>query len=91
MRRFLSYGLLGIGLIAASSYQLSVTKYQPTAIKSQIQYKVYDLPNSRVHTVLIPANSRFQVTVELSNNVDILDTFTNKYQALGVLNAGFLT
>jgi hypothetical protein len=57
---------------------------QPT-----LHYQVYELPNSRVYALRIPAKSQFRVKVALSPTVDTLETFAKKYQALAVLNGGF--
>jgi hypothetical protein len=54
-----------------------------------IQYNFYALPQSLVHTLLIPARSRFSVVPALSDQVDTLAGFAQKHQAIAALNGGF--
>jgi hypothetical protein len=54
-----------------------------------IRYKAYNLPSSVVHTLLIPAQSRFLVTVALSPELDTLENFAQTSKAIAALNGGF--
>jgi hypothetical protein len=54
-----------------------------------IRYELHTLPQSVVHTLLIPAQSRFSVTPALSSELDTLESFAQKHHAFAVLNGGF--
>jgi Phosphodiester glycosidase len=97
--RLISLIILGIAVAIAISFiasQISLNKPSPKNLsatasvpKPSLQYKVYNLPKSTVHTLLIPAKSPFQVSVALSTTVDRIETFAQKHQAIAVLNGGF--
>lgn len=73
--------------------------------ESRISYELHTLPQSVVHTLLIPAQSQqtqtsgsqrelrrlrqFTVTPALSSELDTLKSFAKKYHAFAVLNGGF--
>ena len=75
--------LLGVG-IAIASIQLFIPLRGSVPT---LQYKVYSLPYSLVHTVVIP--KRFVVKTALSPTVDTLENFAHRYRAIAVLNGGF--
>lgn len=86
------------GLILAIALLVLVrtrpTQSVPTAtptptVKASLQYQVYQLPDSIVHTLVIPAKSRYVVTGAVSATVDDLATFAQQHEAIAVLNAGF--
>ncbi|MGH2416409.1 MAG: phosphodiester glycosidase family protein, partial [Microcystaceae cyanobacterium] len=54
--------------------------------KTTPHYKVYELPRSTVHTLLVPAKSQFSVKVVLSPTVDTLETFARRHHAIAILN-----
>ncbi len=54
-----------------------------------IRYESHTLPQSVVHTLLIPAQSRFLVTPALSQSLDTLGNFAQRNRAVAVLNGGF--
>lgn len=96
--RLLDLFVLGVAVaIAISSISSQIPPKKPSprdlpataSVVPKLQYKVYHLPKSTVHTLLIPANSRFQVSVALSSTVDKIETFARQYQAIAVLNGGF--
>lgn len=61
----------------------------PQTLKPEIQYNSYSLEQSIVHTLLIPASSHFSVTPALSPELDTLESFAQKHQAIGAINGGF--
>uniref|UniRef100_B8HPB3 Phosphodiester glycosidase domain-containing protein n=1 Tax=Cyanothece sp. (strain PCC 7425 / ATCC 29141) TaxID=395961 RepID=B8HPB3_CYAP4 len=97
MKRCFSLGLplvIGLGLIGsttactqtsttASSAPVAPTPPQP------LQYKVYSLPHSKIHTLVIPAGSTYEVTAAIAPDVQPLATFAQQHQAIAVLNGGF--
>ncbi len=54
-----------------------------------VRYKAYNLPSSVVHTLIIPVQSRFLVTVALSPQLDTLKNFAQTSKAIAALNGGF--
>ncbi|WP_313949371.1 phosphodiester glycosidase family protein [Leptolyngbya sp. FACHB-261] len=54
-----------------------------------LQYNTHSLEQSLIHTLLIPSGSRFSVLPALSQSVEPLADFAQKYQAVAVLNGGF--
>ena len=92
--------IVWLGLIATSLGILLLFKPHhepPTATSSaprpapeqDIRYNAYTLDQSVVHTLLIPAKSRFSVTPALSQKLDSLERFVQKHKALGAINGGF--
>ena len=73
--------LLGVGIAITSS------QFIPLRAVPALQYKVYSLPDSFVHTVVIP--KRFEVKTALSPTVETLENFAHRYGAIAVLNGGF--
>jgi hypothetical protein len=60
----------------------------PTPEK-EIQYNSYTLEQSVVHTLSIPASSRFLVTPAVSQQLSTLESFAQKHQAVAAINGGF--
>ena len=58
------------------------------SLEQEVQYKSHILPQGIVHTLLIPAQSRFVVTPALSE-LDTLESFAQKHRAIAALNGGF--
>ena len=52
-------------------------------------YRVYELPHSRVHTLRIPAQGKFEVTVAVSPKLMTVTEFATKNRAIAALNGGF--
>lgn len=59
------------------------------ATKTPVRYQSYNLPSSIVHTLVIPPESQFAVSVALSPELDRIENFAQKHQAIAVLNGGF--
>lgn len=94
--------LVGLGMVvlsisrsqptsAPSSLVLPMSASSSTVMPSleqEVQYKSHILPQGIVHTLLIPAQSRFVVTPALSE-LDTLESFAQKHRAIAALNGGF--
>jgi hypothetical protein len=52
-------------------------------------YRVYELPHSTVHTLRVPVQGNFEVTVAVSPNLRTVAEFATKNQAIAALNGGF--
>ncbi len=95
MRKIFALSLLIIGL---GIVLLSISHKEPprTAsstveplLEKEVQYKSYTLESSVVHTLLIPANSRFLVIPAVSQELSSLESFAQKHEAVAVINGGF--
>ncbi len=89
---------LGLVLIALGVVLLSRPLHEPPTVtpsvarptpEKDIRYDSYTLSQSVVHTLLIPTGSRFSVSPALSEQLDPLESFAQKHQALAVINGGF--
>lgn len=54
-----------------------------------VEHQVYDLPASRVHVLLIPAQSPVTVRVAVSPQLQLVEDFAANSGAIALLNAGF--
>ncbi|MEP0886135.1 phosphodiester glycosidase family protein [Trichocoleus sp. ST-U3] len=95
MRKIFALSLL---IISLAIVRLSMSHQEPprTAsstveppLEQKVQYKSYTLDSSVVHTLLIPANSRFLVVPAVSQELSSLESFAQKHQAVAVINGGF--
>ncbi len=71
------------------SAPLTIASKDQSESPKDVQYKSYTLKSSIVHVLLIPSNSKFSVSPALSPQLDTLENFAQKYQAIAVLNGGF--
>ena len=84
---------MGLGILLSCRPQtepLSVptSSVQPLPEKD-LQYKTHSLGQSVVHTLLIPASSRFLVTPAISQPLISLERFAQKHRAIAAINGGF--
>jgi hypothetical protein len=87
----LCLGLMGLGLASCRETRspiLSSPSVQPSP-KALTIYQVYELPHSRVHTLRIPAQGKFEVSVAVSPNLRTVAESAAKNQAIAALNGGF--
>lgn len=85
--------LASLNLIALNLILSSCTKQLPKAITTptpqpEVQYKSYSLKTSIIHTLQIPTAS-FTITPAVSPKLDSLESFIQKYNAIGAINGGF--
>lgn len=94
VRKFwlLTLVLIGLAVLLFSNSHRSPLPAPSSAVRplteSTIQYQAYTLPQSVVHTLLIPVD-RFEVTPALSPDLSTLEEFTQKHRAIAALNGGF--
>lgn len=68
----------------------AIARSTPTTTpQPELDYRVYSLPQSSVHVLMIPAGGRFQVSVALSETAETVEQFAARTGAIAVLNAGF--
>ncbi|WP_414564600.1 MULTISPECIES: phosphodiester glycosidase family protein [unclassified Anabaena] len=92
------FGLLGLMLISwgiwfglrSSTPTVSSVVANTTPLpQKNIRYEQRTLPESIVHVLWIPSNSRFLVTPALSTTLKTIEEFADNHQAIAILNAGF--
>ena len=91
VQRLLCIGLMGLGLTSCGNRRSPIAsspsvKPSPEALPI---YRVYELPHSRVHTLRIPVQGNFEVTVAVSPNLRTVAEFATKNQVIAALNGGF--
>ena len=60
-----------------------------TSAQKDLQYQTHRIQQSVVHTLLIPASSRFVVTPAISPGLSSLESFAQKHGAIAAINGGF--
>ncbi|MFM7426567.1 MAG: phosphodiester glycosidase family protein [Elainella sp.] len=81
----------GLGQSRSQSLQSAL----PTVASAQPVYTIRDLPNSLVHLLKIPASTipaataEFSLVPQLADQTASLEEFSQRYDALAVLNGGF--
>lgn len=79
----------GIPLLFKLHSSISVVPTVPSSPPKTIRYEQRTLPQSIVHILSIPTDSRFVVTPAISPKVATVQQFAQQYQAKAILNAGF--
>ena len=88
----LGLALIGMGGLLFTGHLSSPFVFPTTVVlapKQAIRYEVHTLPQSVVHTLLIPAEGGFVVNPALSSQLDTLENFIRKHRAIAALNGGF--
>jgi hypothetical protein len=91
VQRLWCVGLMGLGLASCGETRspvVSSSSVEPSPEALPL-YQVYELPHSRVHTLRIPVQGNFEVTVAVSPNLRTVAEFAAKNQAIAALNGGF--
>jgi hypothetical protein len=90
---FLSLILIGLGVLLCFRPDRKPPSFPSSRVlpasKKDLQYKTHSVKQSVVHTLLIPASSRFLVTPTLSPELSSLESFAQKHQAIAAINGGF--
>jgi exopolysaccharide biosynthesis protein len=84
---------IGLGMVLFSTPRNQPIKasYQANEPPPQqeIEYKSYTLPQSVVHTLMIPKTSRFSVTPVVSPTLETVEDMAAKHQTVAAINGGF--
>lgn len=92
MRKFwilACFTLVGVGILLAI-YRDSNSGSSPTPLPEKaIHYQSYFRSQSVVHTLLIPADSRFALTPALAPGLATLESFAQQHRAVAALNGGY--
>jgi len=84
---------IGLGMVLFSTPRNQPTKasYQTNEPPPQqeIEYKSYTLPQSVMHTLLMPKTSRFSVTPVVSPTLETVEDMAAKHQTVAAINGGF--
>jgi hypothetical protein len=82
-----------LAVVLFSNVRNRATKASDRAIEPplqpEIEYKSYILPQSIVHTLLIPKTSRFSVKPVVPPTLKLLENIATKHQAFAAINGGF--
>ncbi|MDX2096337.1 MAG: phosphodiester glycosidase family protein [Leptolyngbyaceae cyanobacterium bins.59] len=57
--------------------------------KAPLQYRVYSLDRSLVHTLTIPSDARFTVQPVVTKQLELVKTLALQHQAIAAINGGF--
>jgi hypothetical protein len=57
--------------------------------EKKLEYNVYPLPRSIVHTLKVPVDGQFIVTAAVADGVKTVEEFATETQAIAVLNGGY--
>ncbi|QIR40817.1 phosphodiester glycosidase family protein [Tolypothrix sp. PCC 7910] len=79
----------GILLLFKLHSSISVVPTVPSSPPKTIRYEQRSLPQSIVHILSIPTDSRFVVTPAISPKAATVQQFAQQHQAKAILNAGF--
>lgn len=79
---------LGVWLVQALSPARSPAS-APVKIVDSPQYQRYSLPTSEVHTIKVPAQSRFKVSIAVAPALKSIQDFAQLNAAIAVINGGF--
>jgi hypothetical protein len=82
---------MGLGLASCGDGRSPITsspsvKPSPEALPL---YRVYELPHSRVHTLRIPVQGNFEITMAVSPNLITVAEFAATNQEIAAINGGF--
>ena len=90
---WLSLILLGLGVLLLSIPHSKLPEPPSSVVlplpEKDIRYDSHTLGQSVVHTLLIPASSRFSVTPAVSQQLSTLESFAQKHQAIAAINGAF--
>lgn len=84
---------LVLAVVLFSNVQNRAIKASDLAIEPPLQpeiaYKSYTLPQSVVHTLLIPKASRFSVKPVVSSTLELVENIAAKHKTIAAINGGF--
>lgn len=91
---WLALGAL-VGLLGSCTDHLSASnppsRLPSSALPSDqpLQFKVFQRPDATIHTLYIPAASRYRVTLGIDNHLQTVNAYAQSHSAIAVLNGGF--
>ncbi len=89
----LSLMIIGLGVLLSCRPQRQLPSFSDSADSSpdqkDIEYRVHTLKQSIVHTLLIPASSRFLLTPIIAQPLSPLENIARKHHAIAAINGGF--
>lgn len=84
---------MGFGILLSCRLNREPPPFPASAVspsaEKNLQYQTHLIQQSVVHTLLIPASSRFVVTPAISPELSSLENFAQKHGAIAVINGGF--
>ncbi len=79
-----------IGLITLSACRGNPPQATSAPVpRPSVLYKKYEQPQAIVHTLKIPNDSRYRITVAVEEKLTTVEDFAQRHQAIAVLNGGF--
>lgn len=95
--------LAGFGFLLLMIVSLNLRAFQPVVTESptqleptpsaipvrELRYEVHTLPQSVVHTLLIPVGERFTVAPAIAPSTNTIEEFAMEYGAIAAINGGF--
>jgi hypothetical protein len=89
----LSLSLMGLGMLLSCRPDRKPASFPSSSVspsaQKDLQYQTHRIQQSVVHTLLIPAASRFVVTPAISPRLSSLESFAQKHGAIAAINGGF--
>ncbi len=92
MRKFWILGCLtvvGMGILVAISRNSNSGGSPTPLLEKALHYQIYFRAQSVVHTLLIPADSRYVLTPALAPGLATLESLARQHRALAALNGGY--
>jgi exopolysaccharide biosynthesis protein len=72
------------------SENLSNNPVKSVAVQPRpLVHKIHELPTAKVHTLLIPNQSKFKIDVAVSETLKTVEDFAQETEVIAVLNGGF--
>ena len=89
----LSLSLMGLGMLLSCRPDRKPASFPSSGVspsaQKDLQYQTHRIQQSVVHTLLIPASSRFVLTPAISPGLSSLESFAQKHGAIAAINGGF--
>jgi Phosphodiester glycosidase len=75
--------------VSPTASPAAVTPIPISSSPLPIRYEVQSLPQAKIHILVIPAQSQYQIIAAVSDQVATLKDFAVPYRAIAVINGGF--
>lgn len=84
---------MGLGILLSCRPDRKPASFPSSSVspsaQKDLQYQTHRIQHSVVHTLLIPASSRFVLTPAISPRLSSLESFAQKHGAIAAINGGF--